>query len=59
MMHRLQLRLGVAAAVVAALSCAAGVSSPHASLDHSLGGLRTQFNADIDRTRVLMIVAPT
>lgn len=41
------------------LACNRPEPRPHESLDPALTALRTQFNAEADRTRLLMIVAPT
>lgn len=41
------------------IGCARPDPRPHQSLDPTLEALRTQFNADVQQTRVLMIVAPT
>jgi hypothetical protein len=59
----IHLRLGapiiVLGLLLGAVACQRGPASPHVSLDHTLEALRARFNADVDRTRVLMIVAPT
>ena len=54
------LRAILAIALVAvATACARPEPRPHESLSEDLQALRTQFNRDVDRTRILMIVAPT
>ena len=60
--NRIHLQLGAllaAVAVLLAAGCRQAPPSPHISLDGTLEELRTHFNADAGRTRVLMIVAPT
>ena len=63
MRERIHLQVGALVVALGMLlgagACQRGPSSPHVTLDHTLDALRTQFNADVDRTRVLMIVAPT
>jgi hypothetical protein len=43
-----------------ATSCRArGPRQGYVALEQSLGALRSQFNADLSKVRVLMLVAPT
>jgi hypothetical protein len=62
MRHRIHRAVGALLAALVLLpvaACGRAASSPHVALDPTLEALRTQFNADADLTRVLMIVAPT
>lgn len=60
MCRRFHIHVGVLLiALVAAGACDRGPVRPHVSLDPSLEGLRTRFNADAAHTRLMMIVAPT
>jgi hypothetical protein len=51
--------LGVVTLLLLAAACVRPAPRPHESLGADLQALKTQFNTDVDRTRVLMIVAPT
>ena len=52
-------RLGVVTILLLAAACNRPPPRPHESLLPDLQTLKAQFNKDADRTRVLMIVAPT
>ena len=49
----------VAALVLAWIAGGCGTTKPYASLSQSAEPLRTQFNKDAGRVRILMLVAPT
>jgi hypothetical protein len=50
-------RFVVASALLVAAACAR--TQPYATLDDAAEPLRTRFNADAGRVRVMMLVAPT
>jgi hypothetical protein len=51
--------LGFVTVLLLAAACNRPPPRPHESLPPDLQTLKAQFNKDADRTRVLMIVAPT
>ncbi len=52
-------RTTVALAAVLALAGACISTRPYASLSDTADPLRTQFNNDVGRVRIVMLVAPT
>ncbi len=56
-------KLAVLVAAVAAITAAGGAissSSPsHITLDRNAEPLKSSFNADVGKTRIVMLVAPT
>jgi hypothetical protein len=57
----LHLRLTLSALLCATLivACSKAPARPHASLSPDIEPLRSEFNRDVGRVRILMIGAPT
>ena len=60
-MERRRTRLLIVGLIVLALLCAGGYLLLSGGRDYSkdLGGLRTQFNRDRGKVRLLMVLSPT